>query len=314
MAAEMFEEHLEQVLFRIPPDDSASHFRAALVSKRWCRLICYPGFCCRFCKFHGTPPLTAFFLTATQASITCHHFVATIMMTTALQSCHGRVTDVVTDELRKLPRCPLPYPDLRIVDCNVVVLCAVLGEGSCDHLDYNHGPFIHGNNVLIRSALYFKCHGNSIGGPAILKYDLPTGEAFAVHIPKVGILSHVDHRYSVLMAMEDGSKLRFAFTEFQSTKPKLYLWSRREDCPDEDARWAQSTVIELVDMLHKKELTWTIIVVAFANTGAGVVFVWTCGSLFSIDLESVSSKMLGNTVAYMCDVVPYMSFCTPGTC
>lgn len=144
MAAEMFEEHLEQVLFRIPPDDSASHFRAALVSKRWCRLICYPGFCCRFCKFHGTPPLTAFFLTATQASITCHHFVATIMMTTALQSCHGRVTDVVTDELRKLPRCPLPYPDLRIVDCNVVVLCAVLGEGSCDHLDYNHGPFIHG--------------------------------------------------------------------------------------------------------------------------------------------------------------------------
>ena len=51
------EELVEEVLLRFPPDDPASLVRAALVSKRWCRLISGRGFRRRFREFHRSPPL-----------------------------------------------------------------------------------------------------------------------------------------------------------------------------------------------------------------------------------------------------------------
>jgi hypothetical protein len=54
------EELVEEVLRRVPPDDPASLFRAALVSKRWRRLISGRGFRRRFREFHRFPPLLGF--------------------------------------------------------------------------------------------------------------------------------------------------------------------------------------------------------------------------------------------------------------
>ena len=53
----LFDELLEEVLLCIPPDDPASLLRAALVCKRWGRLVSGRGFRRRFRDFHRTAPM-----------------------------------------------------------------------------------------------------------------------------------------------------------------------------------------------------------------------------------------------------------------
>nr|CAB3455550.1 unnamed protein product [Digitaria exilis] len=56
------EELVEEVLLRFPPDDPACLVRAALVCRRWRRLICGPRFRRRFREFHRAPPMLGFFV------------------------------------------------------------------------------------------------------------------------------------------------------------------------------------------------------------------------------------------------------------
>jgi hypothetical protein len=51
------EELVEEILLRFPPHEPACLVRAALVCKRWCRLVSGPGFRRRFREFHRMPPL-----------------------------------------------------------------------------------------------------------------------------------------------------------------------------------------------------------------------------------------------------------------
>uniref|UniRef100_A0A0A8YH61 F-box domain-containing protein n=1 Tax=Arundo donax TaxID=35708 RepID=A0A0A8YH61_ARUDO len=53
------DELLEEVFLRFPPDDPVLLLRAALVCKRWCRIISDPGFRRRFRELHRTPPSKA---------------------------------------------------------------------------------------------------------------------------------------------------------------------------------------------------------------------------------------------------------------
>ncbi|XP_066393623.1 uncharacterized protein [Miscanthus floridulus] len=53
----LMDEHVEEILLRIPPDDPARLVRASIACKRWCRLVCDPGFRRRFRERHRTPPL-----------------------------------------------------------------------------------------------------------------------------------------------------------------------------------------------------------------------------------------------------------------
>nr|CAB3451775.1 unnamed protein product [Digitaria exilis] len=57
------EDLVEEVLLRFPPDDPACLVRAALVCRRWRRLICGPRFRRRFREFHRAPPMLGFFVT-----------------------------------------------------------------------------------------------------------------------------------------------------------------------------------------------------------------------------------------------------------
>jgi hypothetical protein len=57
-----------EILLRFPPDEPELLVRAALVSKRWCRLISDPGFRRRFRVFHRTPPLLGCFYTRGSAT------------------------------------------------------------------------------------------------------------------------------------------------------------------------------------------------------------------------------------------------------
>ncbi|CAN6272875.1 unnamed protein product [Urochloa humidicola] len=58
--AALMEELVEEFLIRIPPDDPASLVRAALVCKRWCRLISGASFRRRFRELHPAAPMLAF--------------------------------------------------------------------------------------------------------------------------------------------------------------------------------------------------------------------------------------------------------------
>ncbi|CAN6209188.1 unnamed protein product [Urochloa humidicola] len=53
---DLMEEIVEEVLLRFPPDEPASLVRAALVSRRWCRLISGG----RFRELHRVPPMLGF--------------------------------------------------------------------------------------------------------------------------------------------------------------------------------------------------------------------------------------------------------------
>lgn len=164
------EDLLEELLLRFPPDDPASLARAALVSKRWFRLICGRDFRRRFRKYHGTPPQlgfvflrldpTAFERLFIPVSSFRPHDRADRRNLKAVHSCHGRVLlhsipwfsgkileDLfvwapITDKLWKLPRWPL-YSLPSCSQGNAAVLCAgaVAGDG-CDHFDCHLGPFM----------------------------------------------------------------------------------------------------------------------------------------------------------------------------
>ncbi|KAF8762838.1 hypothetical protein HU200_009020 [Digitaria exilis] len=51
---------VEEVLLRSPPDEPAHLARAALVCRRWCRIVTGPGFRRRFRERHRAPPMLGF--------------------------------------------------------------------------------------------------------------------------------------------------------------------------------------------------------------------------------------------------------------
>ncbi|CAD6221568.1 unnamed protein product [Miscanthus lutarioriparius] len=147
---------VEEVLLRFPPDDPAALVRAALVCKRWRRLVSGPGFRRRFSEFHRTPPMLGMF--CNRELIRVSHFLPTTAfrphhaerVPIALDARHGRVLlrgedwalvvwDPITDEEWKVPFPPkctgVPY-------WTAAVLCSADGTGGCDHLDCHRRPFI----------------------------------------------------------------------------------------------------------------------------------------------------------------------------
>lgn len=58
---ELTAELIEEIFFRVPPDEPAYLVRAALVCKSWRRILCDRGFLSRYCVFHRrTPPLLGY--------------------------------------------------------------------------------------------------------------------------------------------------------------------------------------------------------------------------------------------------------------
>jgi hypothetical protein len=162
-AAALMDELVEEILLRIPPDDPARLLHAALVCKRWRRIVSDPRFRSRFCEFHRTPPMLGFIRNHERGS----SFVSTSSFrappadrvnSRAIDARHGRVllqsrgpSDhnpwedsfhvwvPITGERRKLPVL-LPGP-IYPWSWNAAVLCAAATEG-CEHLDCHRGPFL----------------------------------------------------------------------------------------------------------------------------------------------------------------------------
>ncbi|CAL5077918.1 unnamed protein product [Urochloa decumbens] len=162
-AALLLDELVEEILLRFPPDDPARLFAAALVCKRWCRLITGRGFRRRFRELHRAPPLLGFLFNSYGSRF---GFVPTSSFRPrnnsdhsalrAIHSGHGRVLlrhwqgehrrrepfvvwDPLTDEHQELPMGPV-CPELDMLSWSAAVLCTV--SDRCDHLDCHRGPFL----------------------------------------------------------------------------------------------------------------------------------------------------------------------------
>jgi hypothetical protein len=109
----------------------------------------------------------------------------------------------------------------------------------------------------------------------------------------------------VLTTMEEG---RLGLVTVIGTK--LYMWSRK-DGHEVDVGWAQSRVIELKTLLPFGAVFTLPCVVGFAD-GLGTVFLKFNNLLCTIDLKSYNVKKLCQTQGRGTNVVPYMSFYTPG--
>ncbi|CAN6181015.1 unnamed protein product [Urochloa humidicola] len=153
---------VEEVLIRCPPSDPARLARAALVCKRWCRILADAGFRHRFRERHRAPPMLGLLLRHESSSTS---FAATssfrprggdLRGRRALDSRHGRVLlarlpvlqtrlennlsvwDPITGEDLELPKQPRHH-EIVPFGWNAAVLCA---NGSCEHLGCHRGPFL----------------------------------------------------------------------------------------------------------------------------------------------------------------------------
>ncbi|KAJ1273973.1 hypothetical protein BS78_05G027400 [Paspalum vaginatum] len=161
-AAALMDELIEEVFLHAPPDDPKCLLCAALVCKRWCRIISGPSFRRRFRELHRTPPMLAFFSDfSTPFMVSTSSFRpsrAVPYYYSAVDARHGRVLlhlwrpsvenplgtalmvwDPITGERRKLPL--LPSRSLYPRSWNAAVLCAS-PAGACDHLDCHRKPFL----------------------------------------------------------------------------------------------------------------------------------------------------------------------------
>jgi hypothetical protein len=161
------DELVEEFLLRSRPDDPAHLVRAALVCKRWCRIVTGAGFRRRFRELHRTAPMLGILYRHAQAQ---GHSVTSFTATSsfrprgggdllrgwyALDSRHGRVLlaglplrhipeesklsvwDPISGERLELPEQPR-HPNY-VFNWDAAVLCP---NGACDHLDCGRGHFL----------------------------------------------------------------------------------------------------------------------------------------------------------------------------
>ncbi|PNT76931.1 uncharacterized protein LOC100839777 [Brachypodium distachyon] len=149
----------QEILLRLPPGEPGCLARAALVCKRWRRLVSDRAFLRRYRAFHRTPPMLGFVLNLKQHFRGMAELVPTAPSFRPETACyeglnvldarHGRVLlrtselgsrqdlvvwDPITDDEWEIPRL-LVYA----LGFNAAVLCAAAG---CDHLDCRGGPFL----------------------------------------------------------------------------------------------------------------------------------------------------------------------------
>ncbi|OEL13554.1 hypothetical protein BAE44_0025426 [Dichanthelium oligosanthes] len=359
MAEALTDELVEEILVRLPPGDPVSLARAAAACRQWRRVASAPSFRHAFARRHRAAPMLGFVANLRDGDGgDPYDFVARFVPATpfrprrpdrrdrrALDARHGRVLllttpwgpnlevwDPVTDQLRALPRPPLPDSPFS---WNAAVACAA-AHGECDHLACSRGPFlvvfldsdtedmrvhvyssesgawtgpVYGPpsptygvemvpTALVGNAIHFLIDATN----SILKYDLATRSVSVIHLPP-GFVSD----FAVLTTSEDGG-LGFARVE----KSRLWLWSSMETGPEGDAVWTQNRSVELETLLGVEAASIDNDCVGFAH-GVGLFFVRTEDAWFSIDLKSGWVKEEDCGDGHTHGIVPYTSFYTPGT-
>ncbi|KAK1596223.1 hypothetical protein QYE76_059304 [Lolium multiflorum] len=159
----LLDELLEEVFFRLPPDEPAHLVRASLVCRPWRRIIADRGFRRRYGEFHRTPLLLGFFANLARKPHSQAVFVPTSAFCPAednrpqwivIDCRHGRALfapyhwktrgaasfDLVVWDPMTGDWHPVPLPES--LDLSVGFSAAVLcTAGGCDHRGCQGGPF-----------------------------------------------------------------------------------------------------------------------------------------------------------------------------
>ena len=142
---------LEEVFFRLPPDEPAYLVYVSAVRKNWRRILADTGFRRRYREFHATPPVlglfqedTRFVRTSSLLPVLRDYRPRWVFAPVVLDCRHGRA--LFTNYRRYLsvfnpltghkPRVPFPDNDVR--SFSAAVLCAAQG---CDHDGCQRGHF-----------------------------------------------------------------------------------------------------------------------------------------------------------------------------
>ncbi|CAM0145986.1 unnamed protein product [Urochloa decumbens] len=191
------DELVEEVLIRFPPHDPARLACAALVCKRWCRILTGAGFRRRFReRYRAVPPMLGFlhrplpvppydgaqcgftrttsfrprgaglFEDGARQPLDCRHGRVLIGRPPKVRDksdCCLAVWDPVTGEKLELPEPPL-CREMPMFRWNAAVLCATSSrEGACDHLDCHRGHFLVVVVVTTLQVLYAYVYSSEDG-------------------------------------------------------------------------------------------------------------------------------------------------------
>jgi hypothetical protein len=151
--------------------------------------------------------------------------------------------------------------------------------------------------VLAGNSLYWMLAGNFQG---ILEFDLEKQSLAVIRVP-VHMLGKGIFR--IIRAEGGGFGLLF------STDSSIQLWKMKIAC-DGVASWALRRTIELDKLLSLKSWQVSVIILGFAEEN-NVLFLWTCGVLFMIHLESLEFKKLCET-NFLSHHHPFKSVYTAG--
>ncbi|KAL6647777.1 hypothetical protein ACP70R_015214 [Stipagrostis hirtigluma subsp. patula] len=345
---ELMDDVTAEILLRVPPDEPAHLFRAALVCKPWLRLLTDPAFLRRYRAFHRTPPLLGFlhdlvpiddsrtlrFVPTAAASplpqpafaywaLDCRH--GRVLLDMGVYSGNLAVWDPITGDLQRLRDHEMPF----CLYFSSVVLCTV---GSCNHLDCKGGPFLVvslGSDDLagIMRACVYSSESGAWGASA----TVDVGPNYFVDAKRGALIGD-----EIYFTLKLGAKiLKYDLDKhclFAIEPPDVYHGGAVL-MPTEDsslgfagvrgsslylwsrkvnakgiAGWVQCRIIEL-DKLFP-DPCYQINVIGFAEN-VNVIFVSTYVGVFTVDLKSGQVKKVSDTGNYYAVAIPVMSFYTP---
>ncbi|TVU47097.1 hypothetical protein EJB05_06678, partial [Eragrostis curvula] len=333
-ALELMDDIVGEVLLRFPPEEPELLVRAALVSKRWCRLIADPGFRRRFREYHRTPPRLGFFCVdklvprfVPTSSVRLPH--DSRISWRAIDARHGRVLlhcshmghefslnqlvvwNPITDEQQELPKPPIPPEHVYPYYCRwtAAVLCDP-AVGGCNKLDCHRDSFLV-VFVCTGSRETFTCIYSSDSGAWSGPTTVQLRHACVRLGPSVLVGNSLyylsdncqwsDKVLKVDLCTREASHVRLPRTpyrriELMDGNGEWWAWIRRR-ARVQTPPLSIGTLPEAIDVLH------------FVD-GFDVLFVGTRDAFFMINLKSCRTmKLYGRRCIHA--VVPYMSSYVP---
>ncbi|CAN6222938.1 unnamed protein product [Urochloa humidicola] len=305
---ELVDDAVEEILLRLPPADPALLLRAALVCKRWRRIVSGPAFRRRFREFHRSAPMLGIFCQVFRREFTALRFFPTPASScpplaecrlswSVLDSRHGRVLvdsdfysersalvvwDPISDEQRRLPASPRDAG----YSFTGALFCAgdAATGGTCEHVSCRHGPFVV---VLVI---------NNTEGEGIYAYMYSSETGEWSELAACPAACPVKVRDFVPGALV-GNELYFAL---ESSKGILRY--------DLGAR--RASVIPVPHMPSISQVFPRPLELHACAHGVGVLFITASDDLFTVDIKSRQvNKFLHGYDVY--SVAPFRSFYTP---
>ncbi|CAM0947636.1 unnamed protein product [Alopecurus aequalis] len=137
--------------------------------------------------------------------------------------------------------------------------------------------------VLAGNSIYWMLVWNFVG---ILEFDLAKQSLAVIRMP-VHMLEEGQNQFWIIRAVGGGLGLLF------QSDCRIHLWKRKNDCDGIDS-WQLGRTIELDKVLSLELSGVTVTIRGFAEEN-NVVFLWTRGSLFMVNLESLQFRKLSET-------------------